>query len=53
MAIISLKFEHLRLGIFPWFENFEIKIKMILFEYEMIECGLHHDENGYLCKSER
>ena len=37
---------------FPGFENFEIKIQIILVQYEMLECGLHHDENRYLCKSE-
>ena len=24
----------------------------MLLQYEMLECGLYHDENGYLCKSE-
>ena len=43
----ALKIKH-----FPGFENFEIKIQIILLQYEMLECGLYHDENGYLCKSE-
>ena len=37
---------------FPGFENFEIKIQIILLQYEMLESGLYHDENGHLCKSE-
>ena len=45
--LISYKFEHLRLSIFPGFENFEIKIQIILLQYEMFECGLYHDENWY------
>ena len=33
-------------------QNVEIKIQIILLQYEMLECGLYHGENGYLCKSE-
>ena len=43
----TLKIKH-----FPGFENVDIKIQIILLQYEMLECGLYHDENGYLCKSE-
>ena len=42
----------LKIKLFPGFENFEIKIQIILLQYEIIECDLYHDENGYLCKSE-
>ena len=44
IRLISLKLEHIRLSIFPGFENFEIKIQIILLQYEMLECSLYHDE---------
>ena len=46
IRLSSFKFEHLRLSIFPGFKNFEIKIQIILLQYEMLESGLYHDENG-------
>ena len=52
IRLISLKFEHKRLSIFLGFENVEIEIQIILLQYEILECGLYHDENEYLCKSE-
>ena len=46
IQLISLKFEHLRFSIFPGVENFEIKIQIILLQYEVLESGLYHDVNG-------
>ena len=34
------------LNIFPGFENFEIRIQIILGQCEMLERGLYHDEMG-------